>query len=118
MGLLLLCIGDCGLRWLDGDVDFSKRPCGLADGRPPRPRPTGDGDMRGGDRVSLPCQPECPGLLLCLGGDDDRGGERLRCKGELRRLGDRDGRRLAPGEGRLAGEGDIFLFCGGKGEGL
>lgn len=110
-------MGDCGLRWL-GDTDFSKRPCGLVETLAARPRPTGDGDMRGGDRVSLPCQPECIGLLLCLGGDDDRGGVRLRCKGGLLRLGDLDGRRFAPGEGRLTGELDIFLFCGGKGEGL
>lgn len=57
------------------------------------------------------------GLLLCLGGDED-GGVRLLRAGELLRLGDLDGRRLAPGEERFVGELDIFLFCGGKGEGL
>lgn len=46
------------------------------------------------------------------------GGERLLGGGELLRLGDLEGRRLGPGEERLNGELDNFLFCGGKGEGL
>lgn len=33
-------------------------------------------------------------------------------------MGDLEGRRLAMGGERLAGELDILLFCGGKGEGL
>lgn len=51
------------------------------------------------------------GLLRCRGGDVDEGGVRLFWAGELLRLGDREGRRLAPGEGRLAGgdpDGRLF----------
>lgn len=58
------------------------------------------------------------GLRLCLGGDVEEGGDRLLGAGELRRLGDLEGRRLEAGEVRLMGELDSFLFGGGKGEGL
>ena len=58
------------------------------------------------------------GLLLCRGGDIDEGGERLLETGELLRFGDLEGRRFGTGEERFGGELDIFLFCGGKGEGL
>lgn len=58
------------------------------------------------------------GLPLCLGGELEEGGERRLGGGELLRLGDLEVRRLGPGEERLVGEPDIFLFGGGKGEGL
>lgn len=58
------------------------------------------------------------GLLLCLGGEWEGGGVRLLCPGELLRLGDLEGRLLAIGDERLAGELEILLFGGGKGEGL
>lgn len=113
---LPLCDGDCCLRWLDGDVlEVSKRPWELGGLLRVRLRFTGDGDRRlaapAGDRVSLLCQPEGNmGLLLCLGGGEEDGGVRLLGAGELLRLGDLEGRRLAPGEERFAGELDIFLF--------
>lgn len=50
------------------------------------------------------------GLLLCLGGDEEEGGERLLGTGELLRFGDREGRRFGPGDVRFIGELDIFLF--------
>lgn len=72
-----------------------------------------------GERVSLLGREEDnKGLLLCLGGDVEEGGERLLRAGELLRLGDLEERRLGMGEERLEGELDTFLFCGGKGEGL
>lgn len=88
-----------------------------------RPRFTGDGERRladpTGDRVSLLGLTEGNmGLLLCLGGDVEEGGERLLGAGELLRLGDLEGRRLAPGDERFGGEFESFLFRGGKGEGL
>lgn len=88
-----------------------------------RLRFAGDGERRlaaaPGERVSLLGLTEGNiGLLLCLGGDEEDGGVRLLGTGELLRLGDLEGRRLAAGEERFAGELDILLFCGGKGEGL
>lgn len=80
---LLLCTGDCCLRWLEGDIlEDSNRPCGLEEPLTARPRFAGDGDRRlptaPGDRVSLLNLPEGNmGLLLCLGGDDEVGGVRL-----------------------------------------
>lgn len=121
---LPLCEGDCCLRWLDGDeLEVSKRPWGLVEPLTLRLRFAGDGERRLaaplGDRVSLLGLTEGNmGLLLCLGGDEEVGGVRLLWAGELLRFGDLEGRRLAPGEERLAGELDTLLFCGGKGEGL
>lgn len=79
---LLLCGGDCCLRWVDGDVlEESKRLWGLVDRLTGRPRFAGEGERRLadpiGDRVSLGGLAE-GGLLLCLGGDTEEGGERLR----------------------------------------
>lgn len=116
------CEGDCCLRWLDGDMEDSKRLCGLGEPLTLRLRFAGDGERRPtaltGDRGSLPGRAEGNiGLLLCLGGEED-GDARLLGAGELLRLGDLEGRRLASGEERFAGELDIFLFCVGKGEGL
>lgn len=50
------------------------------------------------------------GLLLCLGGDEEEGGDRLLGGGELLCLGDLEGRRLVAGEERFMGELDSFLF--------
>lgn len=51
------------------------------------------------------------GLLLCLGGDVEEGGDRLLGGGgELLCLGDLEGRRLVAGEERFIGELDSFLF--------
>lgn len=121
---LLLCVGDCCLRWLDGDIlEEAKRPWGLADRLTAWLRFAGDGDWRlapaTGDRVSLlGLAEDIIGLPLCLGGEVEGGGERLLGGGEFLRLGDLEERRLAPGEKRFGGELDNFLFCGGKGEGL
>lgn len=120
---LPLCEGDCR-RWPNEDVpQVSKRRWGLVEPLILRLRFAGDGERRPaaatGDRVSLPGRPEDNmGLLLWRGGDEEVGGVRLRLGGELLRLGDLEGRRFNPGEERFAGEPDIFLFCGGKGEGL
>lgn len=120
---LLLCKGDCCLCWSDGDLlEVLYRLCGLGELLAVRPRLAGDGERRlaaaMGDLASRPGLPECSiGLLLCLGGDEDDGGVRLLCEGELLRLGDLETRLLGPGEERF-GDGDILLFGGGKGEGL
>lgn len=75
--------GDCCLRWLVGEVDASKRPCGLVEPLTLRLRFGGDGERRlappTGDRVSLFGRTEdIMGLLLCLGGEEEDGGVRLR----------------------------------------
>lgn len=120
---LLLCEGDCCLRWLDGDMLEVKRPWGLLEPLTVRLRFADNGERRleagTGERASLLGREEGNmGLLLCLGGDVEEGGERLLGAGELLRLGDLEGRRLFTGEERFDGELDTFLFCGGKGEGL
>lgn len=79
---LPLCGGDCCLRWLWGDVESPKRPCGLEEPLRLRPRFAGIGETRlaapTGDRVSLIGRTEGNmGLLLCLGGEEEDGGVRL-----------------------------------------
>lgn len=108
--------GDGWRLWLFGELlEASYRPGGLAEPRGARPRSTGGGEARGGERASLDSLPGrllgSMGLLLCLGGEADEGGVRLFWLGELRRLGDLEVRRLGPGDGRLAGgEPDRRLF--------
>lgn len=119
---LPLCGGDC-LRAPEDGPEFSNRPWGLTEPLRLRPRLAGDGERRPaaptGERASLLGRPEGNmGLLLCLSGEAEDGGVRLRGGGEPLRFGDLEGRRLGPGEGRFAGELDIFRFCGGSGEGL
>lgn len=122
--ITLLCEGDCCRRWFGGDaLEGSYRRGGLGDPRTAWLRFAGDGERRlaaaTGDRASLLRRPDGNmGLRLCRGGDVEEGGERLLRGGELLRLGDLEGRRLATGEARLMGELDSFLFGGGRGEGL